>query len=165
MDVLEHQHTIKRIQIEDAPSNQGGNLIARDREIALRDLKANSHFIPFKDEAGPYDVSLSLEENRLVFRMVNAKGEDLPMLVLSLKPYKRLIKDYFMIVRSYDEAVKGGNPSRIEAIDMGRRGLHNEGAELLLERLEDKITMDMGTARRLFTLICVLHSGKVRGLR
>jgi uncharacterized protein (UPF0262 family) len=76
-----------------------------------------------------------------------------------LKPYRRLIKDYFLIVRSYDEAMREGKPSRIEAIDMGRRGLHNEGAGLLIERLEDKITMDLDTARRLFTLICVLHGG------
>ena len=80
------------------------------------------------------------------------------MLVLSLKPYKRLVKDYFMIVRSYDEAMREGKPSRIEAIDMGRRGLHNEGAESLQERLADKISMDFDTARRLFTLICVLHA-------
>ncbi len=140
-------------------------MIARDREIALRDLVAGSHFIPFEDKLGPYDVSLSIEENRLVFRIQNTNGENLPILVLSLKPYKRLIKDYFLIVRSYDEALKDGKPSRIEAIDMGRRGLHNEGADMLIERLEGKIEMDHDTARRLFTLICVLHSGKVRGLR
>ncbi len=139
-------------------------MIARDREIALRDLTAENHFVPFKDENGPYTVSLSLEENRLVFRIQNAKNEKLPILVLSLKPYRRLVKDYFIIVRSYDEAVKEGKPSRIEAIDMGRRGLHNEGADMLIERLEDKIEMDHKTARRLFTLICVLHSGKAHGL-
>ena len=100
-----------------------------------------------------------------MFSIRNAEDEALPMLVLSLKPYKRLIKDYFMIVRSYDEAVKDGKPSRIEAIDMGRRGLHNEGAELLMERLKDKITMDHDTARRLFTLICVLHSEKTHSMR
>lgn len=140
-------------------------MIARDHEIALRDLAAESVFVPFEDKNGPYTVSLGLEENRLVFRIQNAKEEKLPMLVLSLKPYKRLIKDYFIIVRSYDEAVKGANPSRIEAIDMGRRGLHNEGADMLMERLESKIRMDHKTARRLFTLICVLHSGNIHGLR
>ncbi len=156
---------IKHISIENVANTIEGNLIARDREIALRDLKANNTFVPFKDDSGPYDISLSLEENRLVFRIANQKGEKLPMLVLALKPYRRLIKDYFMIVQSYDEAVKGANPSRIEAIDMGRRGLHNEGAELLKERLKGKIDMDMDTARRLFTLICVLHTGKTHTLR
>ena len=155
---------IKQISITNITETLDGNMIKRDREIALRDLIADSRFVPFKDTDGPYDIALSIEENRLVFRMQNDKDEDLPMLVLSLKPYKRLVKDYFIIVRSYDEALKNGNPSRIEAIDMGRRGLHNEGADMLMERLEEKIEMDHDTARRLFTLICVLHSGKVRGL-
>ncbi|MEZ5815193.1 MAG: UPF0262 family protein [Alphaproteobacteria bacterium] len=159
------KHTIKDISIDNMGETPEGNMVARDHEIALRDLVAESRFIPFEDEDGPYTVLLSLEENRLVFRIQNAKGKKLPMLVLSLKPYKRLIKDYFMIVRSYDEAIKGANPSRIEAIDMGRRGLHNEGADMLMDRLESKIKMDHKTARRLFTLICVLHSGKIHGLR
>tara|TARA_B100000029_G_C16921786_1_gene721627 strand:+ start:97 stop:543 length:447 start_codon:yes stop_codon:yes gene_type:complete len=146
-------------------ANAEANLIDRDREIALRDLKLNNHFHPVDDNDGPYDLSLSIEENRLVFRIKNIKGDDLPMLVLSLKPYSRLIKDYFMIVQSYDDAVKNGNPSRIEAIDMGRRGLHNEGAEMLKDRLEEKIKMDFDTARRLFTLICVLHAGKIHIMR
>ncbi|MGH1398912.1 MAG: UPF0262 family protein [Alphaproteobacteria bacterium] len=150
--------SIASIAIIDLPLNDEQELIARDRQIALRDLRRNSVFQPLKDENGPYDISLSVEEGRLVFRITNAAGADLPMLVLSLKPYRRLIKDYFMIVRSYREAVNDGKPSRIEAIDMGRRGLHNEGAELLQERLSDKIEMDFDTARRLFTLICVLHA-------
>lgn len=156
---------IKNIKVENISSNADGNLIKRDRDAALRDLKTNSRFVPYNDQSGPFDITLSLEENRLVFRIKNSDGDALPMLVLSLKPYKRLIKDYFMIVRSYDEAVRDGKPSRIEAIDMGRRGLHNEGAELLMERLDDKIEMDLDTARRLFTLLCVLHSGKTHALR
>ncbi len=155
---------IKSIHIENITATPEGTLIARDRDIALRDLEAVSHFIPFKDTAGPYNVCLTLEENRLVFRIQNAAEDKLPVLVLSLKPYRRLIKDYFLIVRSYDEALQDGKPSRIEAIDMGRRGLHNEGASLLMERLEDKIEMDENTARRLFTLICVLHSAHTPAL-
>jgi uncharacterized protein (UPF0262 family) len=100
-----------------------------------------------------------------VFEMTNTNSEVLPILVLSLKPYKRLIQDYFMMVNSYEEALVGANPSRIEAIDMGRRGLHNEGAEMVAERLADKIKMDDDTARRLFTLICVLHDGKALQFR
>ncbi len=142
-----------------------GHLVSRDYEIALRDLKQDSCFQPVGDESGPYGLRLSIEDNRLVFHIQNNAGEDLPYLVLSLTPYRRLIKDYFMIVRSYDEAVIEGKPSRIEAIDMGRRGLHNEGAELLMERLGGKITVDFDTARRLFSLICVLHSGKIHVLR
>lgn len=156
---------INHISIDEEDASPQAQLIERDRLIALRDLKENCHFVPFKDEKPPYDISLSIEENRLVFRIQNADEKDLPTLVLALKPYRRLIKDYFMIVRSYDEAVRNGNPSKIEAIDMGRRAVHNEGAELLMERLEDKIDMDMDTARRLFTLICVLHAGKAHILR
>ncbi len=118
---------ITTITITDLDLNETQELIARDRMIALRDLRQKSVFRPVKDEYRPYNITLSVEENRLVFRIQNAKGDVLPMLVLSLKPYRRLIKDYFLIVRSYDEAMREGKPSRIEAIDMGRRGLHNEG--------------------------------------
>ncbi|MAI61415.1 MAG: hypothetical protein CBB87_02870 [Micavibrio sp. TMED27] len=162
---MPEEHRLVHISISEMTANAEANLIGRDREIALRDLKLNNHFHPVDDNDGPYDLSLSIEENRLVFRIKNIKGDDLPMLVLSLKPYSRLIKDYFMIVQSYDDAVKNGNPSRIEAIDMGRRGLHNEGAEMLKDRLEEKIKMDFDTARRLFTLICVLHAGKIHIMR
>ncbi|MFK7840171.1 MAG: UPF0262 family protein [Bdellovibrionales bacterium] len=150
---------IAAITITDLQLQSHQELLRRDRTVAMRDLKRKSMFKPLKDEhGGPYSLALSVEENRLVFRIQNGAGDDVPMLVLSLKPYKRLIKDYFMIVRSYDEAMREGKPSRIEAIDMGRRGLHNEGAESLQERLSDKIEMDFDTARRLFTLICVLHA-------
>ncbi|MCC6598576.1 MAG: UPF0262 family protein [Alphaproteobacteria bacterium] len=152
---------IRHVSIEDAQAISSGGLIARDRNIALTDLQRGSVFQPVADENGPYDLALSVEENRLVFRITNAAARPLPALALSLKPYSRLIKDYFIIVDSYNEAIKGANPSRIEAIDMGRRGLHNEGASLLQERLEDKISMDQDTARRLFTLICILYSEKI----
>jgi len=143
------------------PNSAPAALLVRDRETALRDLKRAETFNIIRDNNGPYAVDLSIDENRLVFRITNAEREELPMLVLSLKPYARLIKDYFMIVRSYDEALREGKPSRIEAIDMGRRGLHNEGAALLAERLADKIEMDQDTARRLFTLICALHEDRI----
>lgn len=132
--------------------------IYRDRETALNDLRKDSFFQPEKDSDGPYNLTLSIEDNRLVFRIKNQSGKDLPTLVLSLKPYRSIIKDYFLIMHSYEEALIDGKPSRIEAIDMGRRGLHNEGAGLMMERLSDKIKMDQDTARRLFTLICVLHT-------
>lgn len=135
-------------------------MIESDRIAAIYDLQMESYFKPLKNEQGPYALTLSIQDNRLVIEMENAHGEPVPMLVLSLKPYKRLIQDYFMIVGSYQDALRDGKPSRIEAIDMGRRGLHNEGAELLQERLRDKIEMDFPTARRLFTLICVLHESK-----
>lgn len=143
-------------QKRDLPS-----IIRQDRDTAINDLKTdNSYFKPLKSDEGPYALTLSVQDNRLVIEMENALNQPIPMLVLSLKPYKRLIQDYFMIVRSYDEAIKIGQHARIEAIDMGRRGIHNEGARLLVDRLESKIEMDNNTARRLFTLICSLQESK-----
>ena len=157
--MLKKKNSIHSIAISGTGTNPLQQLITRDRDTALRDLKTESMFQPANDDHGPYALALSVEESRLVFRIRNSAEHDLPMLVLSLKPYKRLIKDYFIIVDSYDRAIKDSGPSKIEAIDIGRRGLHNEGAALLQERLEGKISMDFDTARRLFTLICVLHAG------
>ena len=159
------KNKIKSIHLIKQDASSVSSLIKRDCEVALKDLKLDSYFQPVGDDNGPYALELYIEDNRLVFHTQNHKKEDLPYLVLSLKPYRRLIKDYFMIVQSYDEAVRNGSPSRIEAIDMGRRGLHNEGAELLMERLNDKIKLNLDTARRLFTLICILHTGKTHVLR
>lgn len=147
----------------DVPQHIGAEavLTRRDREIALRDLLSDNFFQPLQDDVGgPYDLILSIQEGRLVMEMRNAGDESLPSLVLSLKPYRRLVQDYYIIVQSYDKAVRDGQPSRIEAIDMGRRAVHNEGADLLQERLSTKIEMDFDTARRLFTLICILHETK-----
>ncbi|MGH1379220.1 MAG: UPF0262 family protein [Alphaproteobacteria bacterium] len=152
-------HLIKK----DSPSI--AHLIQRDCETALRDLKQDSYFQPADDNNGPYILELYIEDNKLIFHTQNNKQQALPYLVLSLTPYRRLIKDYFIIVNSYDEALRNGKPSQIEAIDMGRRGLHNEGSELLMDRLAGKIDLNLITARRLFTLICVLHTGKAHILR
>lgn len=107
---------------------------------------------------GPYGVVLSVEDGRLVIRLRNGAGADLPSLVLSLAPYRRLVRDYFLMIESYEQARAAAVANdRLEAIDMGRRGLHNEGADLFRERLAGKIEVDFETARRFFTLICVLH--------
>lgn len=156
---------ISTIQLCQNTAIKGSPLIEQDCKIALKELEAESKFQPKNDTLGPYNITLSSEDNRMVFHIKNSESQDLPFLLLSLKPYARLIKDYFMIVQSYDEAVKEGKPSRIEAIDMGRRGIHNEGANLLIERLEDKILLDHDTARRLFTLIYTLHSGMAHIMR
>lgn len=144
---------------------QSLDLIKRDCNAALNDLVNDSYFQPLNDNNGPYKLTLSIEGNKLVFHTKNRHESDLPLLILSLSPYRKLVRDYFLMVHAHHEAVKEGMPSRIEAIDMGRRGLHNEGAELLIERLGDKIDMDMKTARHLFTLICVLHQKKIQVLR
>lgn len=149
------------------PENAGEEklLVRKNYEVAIADLKRDSHFQPANDSDGPYNLKLFIVENKLIFQTENNSGEALPYLILSLKPYRGLIKDYFMIVRSYEQAMRDSMACRVEAIDMGRRALHNEGAELLIERLNGKIELDINTARRLFSLICVLHSGKTHILR
>ena len=102
-------------------------------------------------------LNLSIAENRLVFDIRSEEGAPVMAHLFSLTPLRRIVKDYFMICDSYYKAIRTATPSQIEAIDMGRRGLHNEGSELLMERLKEKISVDFDTARRLFTLICVLH--------
>ncbi len=106
---------------------------------------------------GPYTLHLSLADNRLVLTVGDTNRAPILHVMLSLSPFRRLVKDYFMMCESYYQAIKTAPPSRIEAIDMGRRGLHDEGSRLLMERLKGKILIDIPTARRLFTLICALH--------
>ncbi len=137
-------------------------LLDADRAQAVADLEAENHFAlcgtaERPPVPGPYILHLSVQEGRLVFDVRNAADSPLQMLVLALGPFRGLIKDYQMLVDSHMTAVEEGREQRIQAIDMGRRGLHNEGATLLRERLENKASIDHETARRLFTLVCVLH--------
>jgi uncharacterized protein (UPF0262 family) len=132
--------------------------VEHERAVAIYDLIEENDFHPVGDTiGGPYKLRLSLVESRLVFSI--NRQDDSPVIthILSLSPFRRVIKDYFMICESYYEAIRTSTPSQIEAIDMGRRGIHNEGSETLRERLAGKIDVDFDTARRLFTLICVLH--------
>jgi uncharacterized protein (UPF0262 family) len=127
----------------------------QEREIAIYDLIDGNVFKPEGAEGGPYDLNLSVVDNRLVFD-VKGPGYEKKHL-LSLSPFKSVLKDYFMVCESYFAAIRGSTPMQIEAIDMGRRGLHNEGSVLLRERLAGKVEIDHDTSRRLFTLICALH--------
>lgn len=140
------------------PSNLSP-FIEADREQAVADLAAANHFQPLigTNQAGPYALHLSIQEGRLVFDIRDTGGAPLTAIGLALGPFRRLMKDYQMLVDSHILAVQEGRESRIQAIDMGRRGLHNEGAELMTQRLSGKIDIDFDTARRLFTLVCVLH--------
>jgi uncharacterized protein (UPF0262 family) len=131
--------------------------VEHERAVAIFDLLEQNYFHLADDRQGPYSLHLSIEENRLMFDIRDADEQPLDKVALSLAPFRRIVKDYFTVCESYFEAIKTASPSRIESIDMGRRGLHNEGSELLRERLEDRIETDFDTARRLFTLICVLH--------
>ena len=128
-----------------------------ERQIAVYDLiEENAFGLPNKDD-GPYDLTISLHEAKLMLDIAGADGEQKAVHILSLTPFRRILRDYFMICESYYDAIRTQTAAQIEAIDMGRRGLHNEGAELLQERLEGKIVCDSDTARRLFTLITALH--------
>lgn len=131
--------------------------VEHERAVAIYDLIEESRFCLVGAKAGPYSLHLSIEENRLVFDARDTNEQPLRRVVLALSPFRRIIKDYFQVCESYFSAIKTSSPSQIEAIDMGRRALHNEGSELLQQRLEGKIELDRDTARRLFTLICVLH--------
>ena len=131
--------------------------VEHERAVAVYDLIEENAFSPVGQPDGPYRLILSLVERRLVFNISSEADEPLVTHILSLTPYRKIVKDYFLICESYYEAIKTGSPNRIEAIDMGRRGVHNEGSRLLMDRLDGKIIVDFDTARRLFTLVCVLH--------
>ncbi len=127
-----------------------------DRQHATADLAAGSVFMLAR-HAGPFVLHLSIQEGRLVFDVRRLDDTPATIVALALGPFRRLLKDYQMLVDSHILAVEEGREARIQAIDMGRRGLHNEGAALLIERLRGKVTIDFETARRLFTLVCLLH--------
>ncbi len=131
--------------------------VEHERKVAIFDLLEENSFAPVGSPGGPYVLHLAIEESRLVFDVKLNGGEPHGRIMLSLTPFRKIIKDYFLICESYYDAIKTAAPAQIEAIDMGRRGLHNEGSQLLKERLSGKVEMDFDTARRLFTLICVLH--------
>ena len=132
--------------------------IEHERAVAIFDILEENHFAPTNHDGGPYGLTLSIEDRqRLVLDIKAESGDPVERMTLSLAPFRRIVKDYFQICESYFDAIKRLTPSQIETIDMARRGLHNEGSEMLTERLRDKVDMDSDTARRLFTLICVLH--------
>jgi len=131
--------------------------VEHERAVAIFDLIEENSFHPAGHEGGPYRLSLSLVDAKLVFSIETEAGDRVATHILSLTPFRRIIKDYFMICESYYEAIRSSTPSQIEAIDMGRRGIHNDGSQTLMDRLSGKITVDFDTARRLFTLVCVLY--------
>ncbi len=155
---------ICHIEIDDTGLARPTPEIEQERKVAIFDLlEENSFALPAREDrvlpTGPYRVNLAIREGRLVFDITTEAVEKVGEFHLSLGPFRQVVKDYFQICESYFEAVKRLPPSQIEAIDMARRGIHNEGARVLQERLEGKAAVDTGTARRLFTLICVLHWG------
>lgn len=131
--------------------------VEHERRVAIFDLLESNHFALTDARDGPYHLHLSIVDNRLILIIYDTDDEFIKKIPVPVSPYRRLIKDYFTVCESYFEAIKRSAPSQIEAIDMGRRALHDEGADMLREQLAGKVDIDINTARRLFTLICVLH--------
>jgi uncharacterized protein (UPF0262 family) len=131
--------------------------VEHERAVAIFDLIEENSFEPAGHGGGPYRLGLSLVDSKLVFDIRTEDGGLVATHILSLTPFRRIVKDYFTICESYYDAIRSATPSRIEAIDMGRRGIHNEGSQTLMDRLNGKIGLDFDTARRLFTLVCVLY--------
>ena len=155
---------ISHIELDDRNLPPPTPEIEQERKVAMFDLlEDNSFDLPKRDDRmvpdGPYRVGLSIKEKRLVFDIATEDAQKAAEFRLSLSPFRQVVKDYWAICESYYDAVKNMPPSQIETIDMARRGIHNEGARILQERLEGKAEVDTDTARRLFTLICVLHFG------
>lgn len=151
------QYRIINIVLDDRNIVKRNSEINHDRKVAIFDLLSENFFKLTDGHQGPYILHLSTKENRLEFDVCDQSDSFIIGFVLPISIFRSIIKDYFVICDSYYNAVKSTPPSRIEAIDMGRRGLHNEGSEILRERVKPFAEIDLDTARRLFTLICVLH--------
>jgi uncharacterized protein (UPF0262 family) len=149
---------IVEVTLDEGTLAKRGAETEQEKKIAIHDLLEANHFAPKGSSGGPYCLMLAIAESRLVFDIRLADGAEHGRVVLALAPFVRVMKDYRDVCESYYAAIREAPAARIEAIDMGRRGLHDEGAGLLMDRLEDKIAMDATTARQLFTLICALSS-------
>lgn len=149
---------IAEIELDEKTVVRRSPEIEHERAVAMHDLLAKNRFRPAGDLAGPYKLHLSIEDrSRLILDVRGLDDAPKTRIALGLAPFRRIVRDYFQICESYYDAIKRLSPAQIETIDMARRGLHNEGSELLVERLGEKVEMDKSTARRLFTLLCVLH--------
>lgn len=145
------------ITLDEASLGTPNDDVEHERRVAIYDLIEENKFRPTGHDGGPYALRLGISGNRLVFDIRETDGTPVIAHMLSLAPFRRIVKDYFVVCDSYYAAIRTATPDRIEALDMGRRALHDEGSRILMERLKRKIELDFGTARRLFTLITVLH--------
>jgi len=153
---LRKKSRLVAVTLDEASIGRSNPDVEHERAVAIYDLLEDNDFAP-NDEEGPFSLHLSITGARLVFDIRRADGTPVVAHLLSLSPLRRVVKDYYTVCDSYYAAIRTATPDRIEALDMGRRALHDEGSKLLMERLSRKVTLDFDTARRLFTLICVLH--------
>ncbi|MEE9348102.1 MAG: UPF0262 family protein [Robiginitomaculum sp.] len=154
---MSDDHYIVELNIDEDSLPSSSPDMVHERRVAIFDLLEENEFTPQGSECGPYIVTLGLRDGRLVLEISRSNGAPRDEVSFSLTPFRRLIKDYFLICESYHNAIRTAMPAQIEAIDMGRRGLHNEGSRMVTDSLRNKVEVDFQTSRRLFTLICALH--------
>ncbi len=145
------------VTLDESSIGRASRDVEHERAVAIYDLIEENAFRPAGHDGGPYILNLGISDNRLVFDIRTADGTPVIAHLLSLAPFRRIVKDYFVVCDSYYAAIRSSTPDRIEALDMGRRALHDEGSRILMERLKRKVDLDFDTARRLFTLVTVLH--------
>ncbi|MDP6705645.1 MAG: UPF0262 family protein [Alphaproteobacteria bacterium] len=155
---MTEQHRIASLSLDDSTVSPSAAHLEHERRVAMADILQENFFRPIGEVQGPYDLRLGIQESRLAIEVRDLECRRLGLILLSLTPLRRVMRDYLAVCDSYYEALKAASPSRVEAIDVGRRALHNEGSEVLRERLDGKIEIDHETARRLFTLICALRA-------
>jgi uncharacterized protein (UPF0262 family) len=153
----ENTGRLTAVTLDEASLGSSNDDVEHERRVAIYDLVEENKFRPTGHDGGPYTLQLGISGNRLVFDIRLTDGKPLIAHMLSLAPFSRIVKDYFVVCDSYYAAIRTATPDRIEALDMGRRALHDEGSRLVMERLKRKVELDFDTARRLFTLITVLH--------
>ena len=152
-----NKQRLVKVTLDEESIGRSNEDVEHEREVAIYDLLEQNSFAPVGHAGGPYILHLSINANRLVFDIREEDNTPVMAHLLSLSPLRRIVKDYYIICDSYYQAIRTATPDKIEAIDMGRRAIHNDGCSILMERLQDKVKIDIDTARRLFTLICVLH--------
>ena len=155
--MMDNRNRIINITLDEQSFVRRNPDVDHERRVAIFDLLQENNFELIGHDIGPFNLHISVRESRLVFDVASGEGDNVASIVLALTPFRSIIREYFLICESYYDAIRTSSPSRIEAIDMGRRGLHNEGAELLRRHLISRVRIDEATSRRLFTLICVLH--------
>lgn len=151
------RNCVVAVTLDEDSIGRSGPDIEHERAIAIYDLIEKNLFAPQGAAEGPFTLHIGINDNRLMFDIRKQDGTPVVVHLMSLTPFRRIVKDYFMICDSYHQAIRTATPDKIEAIDMGRRGIHDEGSRTLMERLEGKVRIDFETARRLFTLVSVLH--------
>jgi len=156
-DNLNKAGRLAAVTLDEASLGTTNDDIEHERRVAIYDLIQKNQFTPVDHDGGPYTLQLGISGSRLVFDIRLTDGTPVIAHLLSLAPFRRIVKDYFVVCDSYYTAIRTATPDRIEALDMGRRGLHDEGSRLVMERLKRKVDVDFDTARQLFTLITVLH--------